>query len=96
MYSDPSDLMREVLKHWLDTTTNPPPTWEAVITALRSPIVDKKNIAEQLESRYCAPVPSSRNESNNLTTLENHEGISTSSSIDHELDVSLINVQFPV
>ena len=76
IYSDPSDLLREVLKHWLDTTTDPPPTWKAVITALRSPIVDKKRVAEQLGSKYCTQIPSSRNESNSLTALENHEGIS--------------------
>ena len=93
-YSDQSDLMREVLKHWLDTITDPPPTWEAVITALRSPIVDKKNIAMQLEAKYCPPVPSSRNESKSPTTLENSEGISILV-INHKLDVSLINVQFP-
>ena len=29
---------------------DPPPTWEAVVTALRSPIVNKNNIAAQLES----------------------------------------------
>ena len=71
--------MCEVLKHWLDTAVDPPPTWEAVITALRSPTVDKKKVGEQLESKYCAPVPGSRHESNSPTTLENSEGISTSS-----------------
>ena len=55
MYSDPSDLLWEVLKCW--NKTNPDFTWEAVVRALRSPIVDKKDIAEQLESKYCTPVP---------------------------------------
>ena len=78
-YSDQSDLMREVLKHWLDTAVDPGPTWEAVIIALRSPIVGQKKVAEQLEAKYCVPVPGSRHESNSSTTLENGEGISTSS-----------------
>ena len=55
-HSDPSDLMREVLKYWLDTAVDPRPSWEAVVAALRSPIVDKKYIAEKLESTYCASV----------------------------------------
>ena len=53
-YTDPLELMREMLKHWLDATTDPPPTWEAVITALKSPLVNKKNVAAQLESKYCS------------------------------------------
>ena len=55
MYTDHLDLMREVLIHWLKTSTDPPPTWEAVITALRSPLVNEKNVAAQLESKYCTP-----------------------------------------
>ena len=53
MYTDPLELMREMLKHWLKTAVDPPPTWEAVIAALRSPTVDKKKVAEQLEIQYC-------------------------------------------
>ena len=56
MYSDSLDLMREMLKHWLKTSTDPPPTWEAVITALRSPLVNEKTVAAELEFKYCAPV----------------------------------------
>ena len=78
-YFDPSVLMREMLKHWLDAAIDPSPTWEAVITALKSPLVDKSDIATKLELKYCAPVPGSRHESNSPATLENSEGISTSS-----------------
>ena len=56
MYTDPLELMREMLKHWLKTAIDPHPTWEAVVRALRSPLVNEKNVAEQLESRYCAPI----------------------------------------
>ena len=55
MYTDPLELMRGMLKHWLQTAVDPPPTWEAVITALRSPLVNEMNVAAQLESKYCAP-----------------------------------------
>ena len=33
---------------------DPCPTWEAVVRALRSPIVSEKQVAEQLKSKYCA------------------------------------------
>ena len=55
-HSDSSDLMREMLKHWIDTAVISPPTWETVVRALRSPIVDKRFVAKQLESKYCTPV----------------------------------------
>ena len=48
--------MCEMLKHWLETAVDPPPTWETVVSALRSPIVDMKYIAAQLELKYCEPV----------------------------------------
>ena len=55
MYTDPLELMREMLKHWLQTAVDPCPTWKDVVTALKSPIVNKITIAAQLESKYCAP-----------------------------------------
>ena len=55
-YSDPSDLLHEMLKYWFKTAVDPPPTWEAVVIALKSPLVDRKYIAAQLEIKYCAPV----------------------------------------
>ena len=48
-------LLLEMLRKWLHTTVNPP-TWEAVVAALRSPAVNKKHVAEQLESKYCKGV----------------------------------------
>ena len=50
-YPDPSHAMHEMLK-----LADPHPTWAAVVTALRSPRVDEKNIAAHLESKYCKPV----------------------------------------
>ena len=63
-YSDQTDLMCEMLKHWLDTAVDPPPSWEVVVAALRSPIVHQKRVAEQLESKYCVPVPCMKEEPN--------------------------------
>ena len=71
-YSDQTDLMCEVLKHWLDTAV---PSWEAVVTALRSSIVDKKNVAEQLESKYCSPVQCMMEVTNSSTKVEKRQGI---------------------
>ena len=77
MYSDPTDLMCEMLKYWLKTATDPCPTWEAVVAALRSPIVNAKHIAEQLETKYCAPVECIGDASNSPTKVEKSEGIHT-------------------
>ena len=74
VYSDQLDLMREMLMYWLDTTFDPRPTWEAVVKALRSPIVDKKNVADQLESKYCTPV-------HVMNKSKTSEGIATQSTL---------------
>ena len=77
MYSDYTDLMCEVLKYWLKIATDPRPTWEAVVAALRSPIVNEKYLAEQLESKYCVRVRSMREKSNSPTKVEKSEGVTT-------------------
>jgi len=71
--------MCEMLKHRLDTAVDPPPSWEAVVTALKSPFVDKKNIAELLESlstadQYNSAMPhaSSIPAPESLATSEQH------------------------
>ena len=66
--------MCEMLIHWLKTAVDPPPTWEAVVTALKSPTVNEKYIAAQLESKYCTPVQHVVEESNNPTSMEKSEG----------------------
>ena len=67
--------MREVLIHWLKTAVNPPPTWEAVVSALRSPLVNEKKVAAQLESKYCTPVQyDMREEPSCHTQVEINEG----------------------
>ena len=74
-YSDPLDLICEVLKHWLKTSVDPPSTWEAVITALRSPIVNEMSVAAQLESKYCTQVQCMTDESSSPSKAEKSEGI---------------------
>ena len=71
MYSDPLDSLREVLIHWLKAKLH---TWDAVITALKSPIVGEKNVAAQLESKYCPELQDMIDESNNPTKAEKSEG----------------------
>ena len=73
-YSDQSDLMCEVLKHRLDTVVDPLPTLEAVVAALKS---DKKKVADQLESKYCAPLHCMGEKSNSSTKVEKSKGIFT-------------------
>ena len=74
-YSDQSDLMREVLKHWLDTAVDPPPAWEAVVTALNSPTVDKKKLADQLKSKYCVAEQFIMEMTNSSPKVEKRQGI---------------------
>ena len=75
-YSDQSDLMREMLKCWFDSAVNPP-TWEAVVTALKSRIVNKKKVADELESKYIVPVHCIGEKSNSPTKVEKSKGNST-------------------
>ena len=73
-HSDQLNLMCEMLKEWLKTAVDPRPTWEAVVKALRSPIVNEINVAAQLESKYCASTQNTVEESNSAT--KKSEGIS--------------------
>ena len=74
MHSDFSISLCEMLVLWLKTAVDPPPTWEAVVTALRSPSVNEKYMAEQLESKYCASVQHVMEESSKPTSVEKSEG----------------------
>ena len=51
MHSDTLDLMMEMLKHWLQTAVDPCPTWEAVVKALKSPLVNEMKLAAELERK---------------------------------------------
>ena len=65
-----SDQMREMLMYWLDSAVDPHPCWKTIVTALRSPLVNENYLADQLESKYCAPVQGTRED-----MTEDNEGI---------------------
>ena len=71
-YSDESDFLREVLALWLRIAY---PTWEAVVKALKSPIVNEEIVAEQVESKYCTPVQYRMDESSSPVKVEEGEGM---------------------
>ena len=73
--TNPLYSLHEMLQHWLESAVDPYPTWEAIVTALRSPLVDKNYLADQLESKYCAPVQLMKEESSSHTKSEEGEGI---------------------
>ena len=68
-----------MVKEWLKTAADPPPSWEAIVTALRSPSVNEKSIAAQLEAKYCAPIQHIHvvEKSNIPTNIEKTEGIAS-------------------
>jgi len=47
--SDPSQCFRQVLKEWLNGVS-PPPTWRAMVNALKSPTVAQYKLAEQIHT----------------------------------------------
>ena len=51
-YTDPRDQLREVIKTWLTTSKNP--TWEVIVEALKSPIVEEGRLAMDLQQKYCS------------------------------------------
>ena len=95
MYSDPSDLMREVLKHWLQTAIDPRPTWRAVVTALRSHSVDEQSVAEQLESKYCTPVQCVMYKSNSPVKEEKSESVETHDQLTDKIGQPLPDSESP-
>ena len=80
-----SDQLREVLKYWLKTAVDPPPTWEAVVIALRSSLVNEKSIAAQLEAKYRTSVQYMRGKSSHPTQIEESEDSLLSLSMTSEL-----------
>ncbi len=49
-YKSHKDCLKDTLKEWLNRS--PDPSWQSLIQALRSPIVEKKQLASLLESKY--------------------------------------------
>ena len=46
------DCLREMLSCWLKKG-DPKPSWEAVVAALRNPVVGEERLAQTLEQKYC-------------------------------------------
>ena len=49
---DPSECLLQALKHWLKTV-DPKPTWQALVDALRSHLVEEHQLANTIEEKYC-------------------------------------------
>ena len=54
---DPAKCFRQVLTEWLQGI-NPPPTWQAMVNALKSPTVAQHQLAEQTQSELSPQPPS--------------------------------------
>ena len=52
---DPSRCFRQVLKEWLKGVS-PPPTWQAMVKALKSPTVAQYQVAEQIQPELTSPL----------------------------------------
>ena len=53
-FNDPMRCLNELLEYWMDNATNPPPSWRALIGALRAPTGGEKRLAGELEGTYCS------------------------------------------
>ena len=49
---DPKKCLLDTLKHWLKTV-NPKPTWQALVDALRSCVVEENQLANSIEENHC-------------------------------------------
>ena len=49
----PHICLRKMISHWLRQVT-PRPCWNAIVVALRKPIVNEPRLAETLETKYCS------------------------------------------
>ena len=54
---DPSKCFRHVLKEWLKGV-DPPPTWQGMVNALKSPTVTQHQVAERIETELSPQPPS--------------------------------------
>ena len=52
-HHDPIDCLTELLDKWMKNATDPPPSWRALIDALRAPTVGETRLAGELEVTYC-------------------------------------------
>jgi len=53
----PNECFRQVLKEWLQGI-DPPPTWQAMVNALKSPTIAQHQVAEQIQTEMSPQSPS--------------------------------------
>ena len=54
-YDDPRICLREVIAVWLKAGDHT--TWESLIDALRTRVIDEARLAAELEAKYCSEIP---------------------------------------
>ena len=54
-YEDDKICLREVIAAWLRAGDNA--TWESLVDALRTRVVDEPRLAADLEAKYCSEIP---------------------------------------
>ena len=47
--NDTDGCMRDLIEQWLQTKGSQPPSWSSLCTALRDPLVNRKDIASNIE-----------------------------------------------
>ena len=50
--SDLMDQLRDTLDYWMNN--NPSPSWRHLVDALRAPSVGEKQLAKEIEEKYCS------------------------------------------
>ena len=43
------------LDYWMNNATDPLPSWEVLVNALKAPAVGESRLARELEEKYCSP-----------------------------------------
>ena len=56
------ECLQSSLSKWLKGI-DPPPTWEALVAVLRSPVVGEEKKAQELEEKFCSGAPTLTNTS---------------------------------
>ena len=47
--------LQAMLDYWMSNATDPLPSWEVLVDALKAPAVGESRLAQELEERYCSP-----------------------------------------
>ena len=55
-YNNANDIngcMKDLIEQWLKMKGSQPPSWNSLCTALRDPLVNRKDIVISIEMKYC-------------------------------------------